>query len=90
VVAVVEADQKDARRVQQRGMQADLAERVGGIVVAHTDGGESGGDCSEGVRVAGGAEIDDEVGFIKKRAGTDSAIGGGEGYEFHLASGAKF
>jgi hypothetical protein len=58
VVAVVEADGEDARRVRERGVEAELAERQCG---AGGDGGQSGGDEGECIGVAGGGEIEDGV-----------------------------
>ena len=84
MVAVVEADGEDARRVRERGVEAELAERQCG---AGGDGGQSGGDEGECIGVAGGGEIEDGVAFIEQRSGADPAIGGGEGYEFHGPSG---
>jgi hypothetical protein len=86
VVTIVEADEEDSGWIEERGVEADFAERVGGVIAADIDRGESGGDGGEGVGVAGGAKIDDLVGFLEKRARTDSAVGCGEGYEFHGAS----
>ena len=82
VRGVVCADAEDARRVGQRGVDADLGEWVRGVGDAGGRGGDAGGDDGECVFTAAG-EIEDEVAVFKQCAGTDETVVDGKRDQFH-------
>ncbi len=86
MIAVVEPDGEDARRVEQRGVKAHFCQAMGGEGVAMVGLLNSGGNDGKGIGVARGAQIHHQGTVFNQESGADVAIGKGKGYEFHADS----
>src|SRR5580692_6722538 len=86
MVAVIQPDGEDARRVGEWRMDAYVTYRIGRESNAGIGRGNAGGNHSQSVCVARCAEVDHKVTFFEKGSWTNSAIGEGERYEFHECS----
>ena len=78
MVAIIQTDGKDARRIRERREQADFVELMARVRVRVVDGGDAGRDHGESIVIRRG-EVDDVAALLKQHAGARYvAVSGGK------------
>jgi hypothetical protein len=83
VIAVIEADGKNARRIGEGSVKPDLAEWIAAIQAAEIGRGDPGRDDREGVGISGWGEIRNVVAIFEQDSGADNAIRKRKRNKFH-------
>jgi len=79
MIAIIQPDGEDARRIEQRGVQPYFAQRIGGIRVPPSGVLMPAAMTARVIAIARGAQIDHEIAVFKQGTGPYAAIGKGKG-----------